>query len=104
MTDLRVVLCNCSPGEAEGLAKALVTERLAACVNVMGGVRSFYIWDDELCEEVEATLVIKTTQQSYEALERRLVELHSYDTPEVVALEATDVLEDYLAWAKEQTQ
>lgn len=104
MTDLRVVLCNCSPDEADGLGRMLVKERLAACVNVIPGVTSFYVWDGEMQEDSESTLVIKTTRARYDALEARLVELHSYDTPEIVALEAIEVVEDYMAWAKEQTQ
>lgn len=104
MTELRVVLCNCSKTEAPGLAKALVKERLAACVNVIEGVTSFFWWDGELCEDSESTLVIKTTVQRWEALKARLNELHSYDTPEIVALEAVDVIDGYLNWVKEQTQ
>jgi len=100
---VRVVLCNCSPGESARLAETLVREHLAACVSVISGVRSYYAWEGEYCEDDEHTLVIKTTAQRYSELEARLDELHSYDTPEIVALDAAAGLERYLDWVAQQT-
>ena len=100
---LRVVLCNCSPGESPYIAKTLVEEKLAACVNVIRGVTSYYVWEGEFEEDEEHTLLIKTTAERYPALKVRLQELHSYDTPEIIAIESTDALEDYELWAREQT-
>ena len=99
---LRVVLCNCSPSESESLARALVDERLCACVNVIAGVTSVYRWEGEVCQEAEHTLLIKTTPEAFEALKARLVELHSYDVPEIVALDSVDVLDSYDQWAHAQ--
>ncbi len=100
---LRVVLCNCSPDESDDLARALVEKKLAACVNILSGVKSFYEWEGELCEEIEHTLLIKTTQERVEELKSTLASLHSYDVPEIIALETTDVLESYAEWVRDQT-
>lgn len=99
---LRVVLCNCSPEESDRLARRIVENGYAACVNVISGVRSHYEWNGEVCEETEDTLLIKTTDQTYADLEEWLAENHSYDVPEIVALEAERVFEPYLDWVEEQ--
>jgi periplasmic divalent cation tolerance protein len=83
---MRVVLCNCSPDEAESLAHTLVQERLAACVNVLQGVQSVYFWQGEVHQEIESTLLIKVAADGVEALRTRLVSLHSYDTVEFLCL------------------
>ncbi|MFU8802529.1 MAG: divalent-cation tolerance protein CutA [Bradymonadaceae bacterium] len=101
---LLVVLCNCSPSESESLARSLVEERLAACVNVIPGIKSFYRWQGELCADEEHTLLIKTTSERFEEMKIRLQTLHSYDVPEIVALESVDVLDSYLSWVNEQTE
>ena len=97
-----VVLCNCSPAEAPDLARALVVEGLAACVNILPGVRSVYVWQGELCEDEESTLLLKTPPERLEALSERIRLLHSYDTPEIVVLpvdvEASDPR--YVAWVR----
>jgi periplasmic divalent cation tolerance protein len=103
MSDLRIVLSNCSPAEAPALARTLVTERLAACVNVLASVTSHYRWEGELHADEESTLLIKTTASRYPQLEARLRELHSYDLPEIIALTPTDALADYAAWVDEET-
>ena len=99
---MRVVLCNCPAPEAEGLARQLVTEGLAACVNVLEGVKSFYRWHGELQEDVEHTLLIKVSADKLGALGDRIRALHSYDTVEVVVL-SVDVAAsdpDYVAWVR----
>lgn len=99
---LKIVLSNCSPDESAELARALVEEKLAACVNIIPGIKSFYTWEGELHEDTEDTLLIKTSPERYEEMKARLVELHSYDVPEVIALESSDVLDSYARWAHEQ--
>ncbi len=101
-TDIRVVLCNCTPGESRDLARQLVQERLAACVNIIESVTSIYEWQGKLCETSEHTLVIKTTAARYWALERRLKELHSYDVPEILEISCSDALLTYAQWVHEQ--
>lgn len=96
---LELVISNCPPEQASELARALVTERLAACVNVIPGVMSFYWWEGEVVEDAESTLLIKTTRARREALVARLLELHPYEVPEIVTVAPRDVLERYDQWA-----
>ena len=83
---MRVVLCNCPPAEAEGLAKQLVEEHLAACVNIIPSVRSIYVWKGKVEDEQESTLLIKVSADRVHALRERIVALHSYETVEVLSL------------------
>ena len=101
-----VVLCNCSPKEAGSLARALVESGLAACVNIVPGVLSVYLWKGELCEDGESTLLIKTATERVDALSSRIRALHSYEMPEIVVLDADDSLSDrrYVDWVRLSTQ
>lgn len=92
-----VVLCTAGNNEAEKLAEALVSERLAACVNA-GPVRSCYIWEGKLCWDGEVLLIIKTTADRVEALKKRVLQLHSYAVPEVIVLPIIDGSSAYLDW------
>jgi periplasmic divalent cation tolerance protein len=87
-----------SLGDATRLARLLVEERLAACVNVVDGVRSIYRWRGAIQEDAEALLLIKTSAQRYEALARRLLEEHPYDTPELIRLDLAGGDSRYLSW------
>lgn len=84
--------------EGERLARALVEERLAACVNVVPGVRSVYRWKDAVQTDAEVLLVIKTVRELFPALCRRVRELHQYELPELLCLEPTGGDQQYLAW------
>jgi periplasmic divalent cation tolerance protein len=81
-----VVLVTAPPEGASDLGRTLVDERLAACVNVVPGVTSIYTWEGKREEATESLLVIKTRPERYPALERRVLELHPYAVPEVLAL------------------
>jgi periplasmic divalent cation tolerance protein len=83
------------------IARALVEEGLAACVNIVPQIRSVYFWDGAVQDEAELLLVIKTTADRYAALERRVLELHTYDVAEVIALKIEQGAPDYLAWVTE---
>jgi periplasmic divalent cation tolerance protein len=104
MTDKIVVLSTCgSPEEAQRLARALVEKRLAACVNIVPGVRSVYHWRNEagkeaIEEDEEVLLVIKTSRPLLEELRSEIERLHSYEVPEVIAMQIVDGSERYLAW------
>jgi periplasmic divalent cation tolerance protein len=99
-----VVLCTC-PDEAVAvdIARLLVKEGLAACVNRMAPVTSIYQWDGRMCETPEQLLVIKTTPARYEALEMRLKALHPYEIPEIIALPVVAGSSQYLAWLNAAT-
>jgi periplasmic divalent cation tolerance protein len=99
MTDALVVLVT-APGAAEAatLARALVEERLAACGNVIPGLRSIYRWEGKVQEDAEALLVLKTTRARFEALRERILALHPYQVPEVLALPVEAGSAPYLAW------
>ncbi len=99
MTDKIVVLSTCSSTEdARLIARALVEKRLAACVNVVGGVRSVYRWKGEVEDEPEALLVIKSSRPLFDQLRIELERLHSYELPEVIAVPVVDGSERYLEW------
>lgn len=86
------------------LARTLVEERLAACGNVLGGVRSVYRWSGTVEEGAEALAIIKTTAARLEALVARIRELHSYAEPEIVALPVAGGSASYLAWVAEEVR
>jgi periplasmic divalent cation tolerance protein len=99
MTDKIVVLSTCSSGEeAEKIARGLVEARLAACVNVVAGVRSFYRWQGAIEDATEWLLVIKTSRSRFDSLRTELERLHSYNVPEIVALPIVDGSRNYLNW------
>ena len=86
--------------EAERIATGVVTEKLAACVNVVPAVRSCYVWEGKLNWSEEVLLIVKTTRERYGELERRILELHSYDVPEIVAVGVERGSEKYLEWVE----
>lgn len=102
--DARVVLIT-APDEAiaRELARALVEERLAACVNLVPGITSLYRWDGALCEDAEWLLLVKTRARHLADLATRVRALHPYDVPELVALEPAAVEASYLAWLEAAT-
>jgi periplasmic divalent cation tolerance protein len=84
--------------EANQIARALVEERLAACVNILPGVRSVYCWQGSMEETDEHLLIIKAPAENFAALEARVRALHSYSVPEVLALPVVAGSEPYLDW------
>jgi periplasmic divalent cation tolerance protein len=103
-SDVRVVLVTApDAATAEVLARALVEERLAACVNVVPGVRSIYRWQGRVEEAAELLLVAKTRADRGAALAARVRELHPYELPEVLELPALGGSEAYLEWVREES-
>lgn len=99
---VRVVLCNCTPEEAPRLARRLVEERLAACVNIVSGVESYYMWEGTMVVEKEVTLLVKTTEERYGELAEKLGEYHSYEVPEIIGLTSAEVSKAYAAWVERE--
>ena len=102
MTDKIVILSTCASEEdAERLARALVDARLAACVNVLPKVRSFYRWKGAVEDAVECLLVIKSSRSLFGPLGAALEKEHPYELPEVIALPVLDGSPNYLSWLDE---
>jgi periplasmic divalent cation tolerance protein len=102
MTDQVIVALSTCPDEATArtIAKALVSEKLATCVNRLAGVTSTYFWDGRLQEDAEILLIIKTTAARQAELASRLKALHPYELPELVVLPVTGGNEPYLQWVR----
>lgn len=106
MTDDSMLVYVTAPNrqEALALARAVVSERLAACANLLGDITSVYWWDGKLNEDAEVALVLKTRADLVEALTERLRALHSYACPCVVALPIASGNPDFLSWIAAETQ
>lgn len=91
-----------SQAEADQLAGGLVSERLAACVQITS-ISSFYVWNNQTHHDPEFLLLIKTTRSRYAQVEAYITQNHSYDIPEIIQLPIIDGLGSYLDWIKAQT-
>ena len=102
MTDSIVIFVTAgSEAEAEKIARALVEEQLAACVNILSPIRSIYRWQGQVADDREWLLLIKTRAERFAAVESRVKALHSYQVPEVIALPIVAGAEGYLRWLRE---
>ena len=100
-----VCYCTCpDPATADRIANALVAERLAACVNVIAGIRSVYRWRDAVEHADEVLLMIKTVADRLDALTARITSLHPAELPELIAVEVAGGLPAYLSWVADQTR
>lgn len=104
MTDIVIVFTTVADDErAEQLARRLVDERLAACVNLHPPMSSLYRWQGKLEHDSERQMVIKTTRDRVPALEARLTQLHAYELPEFLVVSVADASTAYLKWVKDET-
>lgn len=106
-TDDAVLVVFCAvPDRATGeaIAEAVVGERLAACVNLLPGVRSVYRWKGAVHRDDEVLAVMKTTAARFEALRARVCALHPYELPEVLAVPSSAGHAPYLAWVRDETR
>ena len=98
-TSCLIVLCTVpSTEKAKDIAENLVAERLCACVNILDQVQSIFRWQAEIQNDPEVLMILKTTQDRYVDLEKRLNELHPYDVPEIIALPIARGTQSYLDW------
>jgi len=101
-SDFVVVLITASSqSEANHIADALVHEKLAPCASVVPEVFSTYWWDGDVQSAKESLLIVKTKSDLFEALKDRVLELHSYDVPEIICMPLVKASEDYLSWMKD---
>jgi len=100
-----IVVFITASNEDEGakIAKALVGERLAGCVNIVKDVRSLYMWEGKIEDEKEVLMIAKTQKSLFTKLSQRVRELHSYTVPEIMAMPVVEGYEDYLRWLKAVT-
>ncbi len=102
---MKIVLIQTTCGtkeEARKIAKVLIEEKLAACIQ-MFEIESFYNWNNEFCCDNETLLNIKTRKDNFEEIKSRILELHSYDLPEIIQLDITNTSEEYLNFIKGNT-
>lgn len=100
---MRLTLCTAPAAHAESIARALVDERVAACVNVVPGVVSIYRWKGEVTRDDEVLLVIKTRDDKLAALQEAIARVHPYEVPEILTLAPSDVNEPYARWVDEES-
>jgi len=93
-----VLMTAAGEQEADRIAELLVNRRLAACVQILPEIKSVYVWQGEVQREKEVLLLAKTTRANFEALEREVRAIHSYETPEIIALPLVAGSEPYLDW------
>ena len=102
MTDKTIVFVTCeSKEQAEKIAESVVKNKLAACVNVLPGIRSCYVWAGKLTWSDEVLLLIKTTRGRFDQLQDRIKAMHSYSVPEIVGVPIEDAFDKYMEWIDE---
>ncbi len=95
----QIILCTCPDQKtAEDIASALISQKLAACVNIIAGITSIYEWQGEIEKSAEHMLVIKSHIDKYLAIEGKIKSLHPYELPEIIAVPIDRGLPEYLQW------
>ncbi len=94
-----------APNEEEGakIARVLVEERLAGCINIVKSIRSIYRWHENIEDDAETLMIVKTQKRLFESLETRVRELHSYTIPEIIAVPVVEGSRQYMNWLEEVT-
>lgn len=99
-----VVLCTVPDKEvALHIASTLVSQKIAACVNIVPGITSLYSWKGEICNDQELMLIIKAKKNNFSDLELAIKKMHPYEVPEIIALSVIDGANNYLQWIDEVT-
>jgi len=98
MKGIVIFITSGSEEEAKKLARVLVEEKLAACINIIHGVESLYWWKGKMESSKEWMLVVKTQRKKVKEVVKRVKEIHSYEVPEVIALPIVEGNKDYLQW------
>ena len=105
MSDTVVIFVTTSSiDEARKIGNTLVEEKLIACANIISQVESIFYWQDKVCNEKEALMIIKTQKKLIDKIIKRVKSLHSYTVPEVIALPIIEGSKDYIKWVKEVTK
>lgn len=100
-----LVLCTInSIDDAKLISKKLVEEKLVSCANILPNMTSIYAWNNEIVEDIEFLILMKTKENLFEELKSRIVQLHEYEVPEIVSFDIKDGLESYLNWINKETK
>lgn len=103
--DIRIVFCTIdSLDTAKKIAHTVVEEKLAACVNILPKAVSVYTWKNEITEDDEFVMLIKTKESLIPELKKRIKKLHTYEVPEFISIEVKDGLNDYIDWIYQSTK
>jgi periplasmic divalent cation tolerance protein len=98
VNEILILSTTDTPDSAQRIAAALVEAHEAACVNIVSGIRSIYGWEGKMCSEAECLLLIKSTEERFDAVRATIRRLHSYEVPEIIAVPITSGDPAYLAW------
>jgi len=101
---VRIAFISIPRDEANKLARKLVEQRLAACVNLVPKIESYFWWDDAVQHDEEALLIVKTTESRFRDLMAFVQEHHPYDLPEVIGFPLSEGLPEYIAWIRKETE
>lgn len=104
MTGIFVYITTSSEDEAREIGAVLVKDRLAACVNILPPVRSITNWQDKIAEGQETVMLVKTRAELYPAVEKKVLELHSYEVPCIVSLPISQGYQPFMDWLIEETK
>jgi periplasmic divalent cation tolerance protein len=96
--EILVLTTTNTRSNADKIGKALVINKLAACVNIIEKVSSIYEWKGELIEDNEFLLIIKSKKELFKEIEEKIKSLHTYETPEIISFDISNGSKDYLAW------
>ena len=100
---LVVFVTTASQKEAVKIARAMVNTKLAACASIIPAIQSVYRWKGKLVNEREVLILLKSMKPRYRALEKAIRAIHSYETPEIIALPVSDGLAQYIEWVSDET-
>jgi len=89
--------------EASKIGKGMVNAKLAACANIIPGIQSIYRWKGKVVKAQEVLIILKSTRPRYHALEKAIKAMHSYETPEIIALPVKEGLDQYIGWVRSET-
>ena len=101
---MKLIITTCEEDKAEEIAGYLLKEKLVACVNIVGPVKSKYWWEGKIEAGNECMLFIKTGDELVPLVRRKLKEIHPYQVPEIISLEVGEVNSEYLAWVEKVTE
>lgn len=101
---IEIIITIANKEDAEMMANNLVKSRLAACCQIAGPVMSIYTWKDELCKDKEYILTIKTRKSLFQKIKKHIIEKHTYDTPQIIAVDISEISEDYKNWMDENIE